>query len=170
MHTPGTSHPRRWWILGALCLSLLVLVIDSTVLNLAIPALMRELGASTADIQWIISAYTLAYAGLLLTAGGLSDRFGRKRLLIIGLAVFGVASLAAAFAISPDQLIAGRALMGVGGSLVMPSTMSILITVFDEGERRKAIAAWSAVSMIGSWPGRRWAACSSITSGGARSS
>jgi EmrB/QacA subfamily drug resistance transporter len=124
-------------------------VIDSTVLNLAIPALMRELGASTADIQWIISAYTLAYAGLLLTAGGLSDRFGRKRLLIIGLAVFGVASLAAAFAISPDQLIAGRALMGVGGSLVMPSTMSILITVFDEGERRKAIAAWSAVSMIG---------------------
>ncbi|MDP4510560.1 MFS transporter [Nonomuraea turcica] len=149
MHTPGTSHPRRWWILGALCLSVLVLVIDNTVLNLAIPALMRELDAGTADIQWIISAYTLAYAGLLLTAGGLSDRFGRKRLLIIGLVVFGVASIAAALATGPAQLIAGRALMGVGGSLVMPSTMSILITVFDEGERRTAIAAWSAVSLAG---------------------
>lgn len=82
MHTPGTARPRRWWILLALCLSLLVLVIDNTILNLAIPALMRELRATPADIQWIMSAYTLAYAGLLLTAGGLSDRYGRKCLLI----------------------------------------------------------------------------------------
>ncbi|MEO3876274.1 MFS transporter [Nonomuraea sp. B12E4] len=149
MHTPGTSHPRRWWILAALCLSLLVLVIDNTILNLAIPALMRGLGATPADIQWIISAYTLAYAGLLLTAGGLSDRYGRKRILIIGLMLFGVASLAAVFATSPEQLIAGRALMGVGGCLVMPSTMSLLITVFDESERRTAIAAWSSVSIAG---------------------
>ncbi|MEO3803507.1 MFS transporter [Nonomuraea sp. B1E8] len=149
MHTPGTAHPRRWWILVALCLSLLVLVIDNTILNLAIPALMSELRATPADIQWIISAYTLAYAGLLLTAGGLSDRYGRKRLLIAGLSLFGLASLGAAFATSPEQLIAARALMGVGGCLVMPSTMSLLITVFDESERRTAIAAWSSISIAG---------------------
>jgi MFS family permease len=149
MHVPGTPHPRRWWILAALCLSLLVLVIDNTILNLAIPSLMSELGAGTADVQWIVSGYTLAYAGLLLTAGGLSDRFGRRRMLVIGLTIFGLASLLAAFATTPEQLIAGRAAMGAGGSLVMPSTMSILITVFDETQRRKAIAAWSAVSITG---------------------
>ncbi|WP_066939917.1 MFS transporter [Microtetraspora fusca] len=149
MHTPGTAHPRRWWILAALCLSLLVLVIDNTILNLAIPSLMSALGASPQDIQWIISSYTLAFAGLLLTAGGLADRYGCKRMLITGLAVFAVASLLASRATSPAILIAGRALMGVGGSLVMPATLSILVTVFDESERRKAIAAWSAVSLAG---------------------
>ncbi|MER7504186.1 MFS transporter [Nonomuraea pusilla] len=149
MHTPGTAHPRRWWILGALCLSLLVLVIDNTILNLAIPSLMRELGASPQDIQWIISAYTLAFAGLLLTAGGLSDRYGRRRMLTAGLTVFALASLLATYAGTPEILIAGRALMGVGAALVMPATMSILITVFDETERRKAIAAWSTVSLAG---------------------
>ncbi|MEV0825023.1 MFS transporter [Nonomuraea rubra] len=149
MHTPGTAHPRRWWILAALCLSLLVLVIDNTILNLAIPSLMRELGASPQDIQWIISAYTLTFAGLLLTAGGLSDRYGRRRMLTAGLAVFALASLLAAYAGTPGILIAGRALMGVGAALVMPATMSILITVFDETERRKAIAAWSTVSLAG---------------------
>ncbi|MEV4477397.1 MFS transporter [Nonomuraea sp. NPDC049504] len=88
MHVPGTAHPRRWWILVALCLSLLVLVIDNTILNLAVPALMSALHATPADIQWIISAYTLAYAGLLLTAGDLSDRYGRQRLLISGLSLY----------------------------------------------------------------------------------
>ncbi|WP_219508990.1 MFS transporter [Nonomuraea ceibae] len=149
MHTPGTAHPRRWWILAALCLSLLVLVIDNTILNLAIPSLMRELGASPQDIQWIISAYTLAFAGLLLTASGLSDRYGRRRRLTAGLTVFALASLLATYAGTPEILIAGRALMGVGAALVMPATMSILITVFDESERRKAIAAWSTVSLAG---------------------
>lgn len=149
VHTPTTAHPRRWWILGALCLSLLVLVIDNSILNLAIPALMDELDATPADIQWIISGYTLAFAGLLLTAGGLSDRYGRRRTLIVGLMLFGGASLGATFATDPGQLIVGRALMGVGGALVMPSTMSILITVFDETERRRAIAVWSSVSVAG---------------------
>ncbi|GGT22435.1 MFS transporter [Nonomuraea spiralis] len=149
MHTPGTAHPRRWWILAALCLSLLVLVIDNTILNLAIPSLMSELGASPQDIQWIISSYTLAFAGLLLTAGALADRYGRKRMLIIGLSVFAVASLLASMTTAPGVLVAARALMGVGGSLVMPTTMSILVTVFDAEERRKAIAAWSTVSLTG---------------------
>ncbi|MFF0312987.1 MFS transporter [Streptosporangium sp. NPDC004379] len=142
-------HPRRWWILGVLCLSLLVLVIDNTVLNLAIPSLMRDLKATPADIQWIIDAYVLVFAGLLLTAGSLSDRYGRRRFLIVGLLLFGGASLVAVLVTEPWQLVAARALMGVGGSILMPSTLSILITVFDDAERRKAIAAWSAVAMVG---------------------
>ncbi|AKU14654.1 MFS transporter [Luteipulveratus mongoliensis] len=146
---PDTAHPRRWWILFVLCLSLLVLVVDNTVLNLAIPSLMRDLGASPADVQWIIDAYILAFAGLLLTAGSLSDRFGRKRMLIIGLAFFGVASLLATLAHEPWQLIACRALMGVGGSCLMPSTLSLLFTVFPPEEQRKAMAGWSTVAMVG---------------------
>ncbi|GAA5054751.1 MFS transporter [Thermocatellispora tengchongensis] len=133
-----------------LCLSLLVLVVDNTVLNLAIPSLMRDLRATPADVQWIIDAYVLVFAGLLLTSGSLSDRYGRRRLLIIGLAVLGGASLLALAATEPWHLIAVRVLMGVGGSLLMPSTLSILITVFDnEQERRVAFAAWSAVAMVG---------------------
>ncbi|MDH2425261.1 MFS transporter [Sphaerisporangium sp. TRM90804] len=143
------KDPRRWWILAVLCLSLLVLVVDNTVLNLAIPSLIRDLGATSADIQWIIDAYILVFAGLLLTAGSLSDRYGRRRFLIIGLVLFGGASAVAMAAQEPWQLIGARALMGVGGSFLMPSTLSILITVFDESERRKAIAAWSAVAMVG---------------------
>ncbi|WP_039778033.1 MFS transporter [Nocardia cerradoensis] len=146
--TPSRD-PRRWWILGVLCLSLLVLMIDGTVLNLAIPSLIRELGASPSDIQWILDAYVLVFAGLLLTAGSLSDRFGRRRMLITGLAVFGAASLLAVLASEPWQVIAARAAMGVGGSLLMPSTLSILMTTFEEDERRKAMAGWSTVSMVG---------------------
>ncbi|MDF2710415.1 MAG: transporter [Nonomuraea muscovyensis] len=132
-----------------LCLSLLVLVVDNTVLNLAIPKLISDLGASPGEIQWILDAYVLAFAGLLLTAGSLSDRYGRRRFLIIGLVFFGGASLLAVLASEPWELIGARALMGVGGAILMPSTLSILMTVFDEGERRKAMAAWSAVAMVG---------------------
>ncbi|MEV0270459.1 MFS transporter [Hamadaea sp. NPDC050747] len=141
--------PRRWWILAVLCLSLLVLVVDNTVLNLAIPALMTDLKATPSDIQWVLDAYILVFAGLLLTSGSLSDRFGRRKLLLIGLALFGGASTLAVIVTEPWQLIGVRALMGVGGALLMPSTLSILITVFDEQERRKAFAAWSAVAMLG---------------------
>ncbi|MFF3572033.1 MFS transporter [Nocardia jiangxiensis] len=141
--------PRRWWILVVLCLSLLVLMIDGTVLNIAIPSLIRDLNATPADVQWILDAYILVFAGLLLTAGSLSDRFGRRRMLITGLAVFGAASLLAVLADAPWQVIAARAAMGVGGSLLMPSTLSILMTTFAEDERRKAMAAWSTVSMVG---------------------
>lgn len=141
--------PRRWWILGALCLTLLVLVIDNTVLNLAIPSLNQEMGATPSDIQWIIDAYVLAFAGLLITSGSLSDKYGRRLFLIIGLVFFGGASLLAVVVTEPWQLIAARGLMGVGGSMVMPSTLSILMTVFDDTERRKAMAAWSAVALVG---------------------
>ncbi|WP_067812850.1 MFS transporter [Actinomadura kijaniata] len=142
-------HPRRWLILVVLCLSTLILVIDNNVLMVAIPALTRDLGATARDIQWITDAYILVAAGLLLTAGSLADRFGRRRVMVVGLAAFGAASLAAAYADSPAQLIAARALMGVGSALVLPSTLSILITVFDEEERRKATSAWSAAAVTG---------------------
>ncbi|MGA5816870.1 MFS transporter [Kitasatospora sp. NPDC094028] len=142
-------QPQRWLILIVLCLSSLVLVIDNMVLTVSIPPIAADLKAGAQDIQWIIDSYILVFAGLLLTSGSLSDRFGRRKVMIIGLALFGAASLVAAVASSPGQLIAGRVLMGVGGALVMPSTLSILITVFDDEERPKAIAAWSAVAMIG---------------------
>ncbi|RJL30496.1 MFS transporter [Bailinhaonella thermotolerans] len=142
-------HPRRWLILIVLCLSTLVLVVDNGVLTVAIPSLTQDLGATTQDMQWIIDAYILVFAGLLLTAGSLSDRYGRRRIMIIGLIAFGIASALAAYAGTPGQLIAGRVLMGIGGALVMPSTLSILITVFDEQERRKAMGIWSSVLMVG---------------------
>ncbi|MFI6283212.1 MFS transporter [Streptomyces sp. NPDC051018] len=142
-------HPRRWLILIVLCLSTLVLVIDNMVLTVAIPPITEDLGASAQDIQWIIDSYMLVFAGLLLTAGSLSDKYGRRKVMIIGLVLFGAASVLATVAANPEQLILGRVLMGVGGALVMPSTLSILITVFDEDERPKAIAAWSAVAMVG---------------------
>ncbi|MBF8191281.1 MFS transporter [Nonomuraea sp. K274] len=149
MNSNTVRDPRRWWILGVLCLALLVLVVDNTVLNLAIPSLSEEMGATPSDIQWIIDAYVLAFAGLLLTSGSLSDKYGRRRFLIIGLVFFGGASLLAVLVTEPWQLIAARALMGIGGSIMMPSTLSILMTVFDEAERRKAMAAWSAVALVG---------------------
>ncbi|WP_328396705.1 MFS transporter [Nocardia sp. NBC_00416] len=149
MESNTVRDPRRWLILAALCLSLLVLMIDGTVLNIAIPSLITELGATPADIQWILDSYVLVFAGLLLTAGSLSDRFGRRRMLILGLVVLAVGSLAAVMSAEPWQLVAARAVMGVGGALLMPSTLSILMTTFDESERRLALAAWSTVSILG---------------------
>ncbi|MEU6826406.1 MFS transporter [Streptomyces atriruber] len=145
----GGRHPRRWLILIVLCLSTLVLVVDNMVLTVSVPPIAADLGADAQDIQWIIDSYILVFAGLLLTAGSLSDRFGRRRVMIVGLALFGAASLLATVAQNPEQLIAGRVLMGIGGALIMPSTLSILITVFDDEERRKAIGAWSAVAAVG---------------------
>ncbi|PKV86573.1 MFS transporter [Streptomyces sp. TLI_146] len=144
-----TRDPRRWWILIVLCLSSLVLVIDSMALTVAVPSMTADLGASAQDTQWILDSYILVFAGLLLTSGSLGDRFGRRKVMIIGLLLFGAASLAAVFCTNPGEVIAVRVAMGVGGALIMPSTLSILITVFDEEERGKAMAAWGSVSMLG---------------------
>ncbi|GIJ68114.1 MFS transporter [Virgisporangium ochraceum] len=146
-------HPRRWLILAVLCLTMLVAVIDNMVLNIAIPALIRDLGASQSDIQWIIDSYILVFAGLLLTAGSLSDRHGRRLGLVVGLAVFGGASVLATICQTPGQLIVVRGLMGVGAAFLMPGTLSILTTVFDDTERKKAIAVWSSVLMLGALGG-----------------
>jgi EmrB/QacA subfamily drug resistance transporter len=141
--------PWRWWTLVVLSASLLVIGLDNTILNVALPTLERDLGASSSQLQWIVDAYMLVFAGLLLTAGALGDRFGRKRALTIGLAVFGLGSGLSALATSPEMLIATRALMGIGGAFIMPSTLSIITAVFPAHERPKAIGAWAAVSGLG---------------------
>ncbi|MGW6654329.1 MFS transporter [Streptomyces sp. CB02130] len=141
--------PRRWWILAVLCSSLFVIVLDNTILNVAIPSITEQLGASTAQIQWTINAYTLVLSGLLITAGGLSDRLGRKRALLLGLAVFGAGSLLGAMAGTPEVLIAARAVMGVGAAFLMPGTLAVLVRTFDDDERPRAIGIWAAVSSVG---------------------
>jgi EmrB/QacA subfamily drug resistance transporter len=143
------GHPRRRQILAVLCLSLLIVVIDNTILNTALPTLARELRASTTDLQWITDAYTLTFAALLIVAGALGDRYGRRRALLLGLGVFAAGSVAAAMAGDATTLIAARAVMGIGGAFVMPATLSILTAVFPARERAGAIGAWSAVTGIG---------------------
>ncbi len=132
-----------------LSLSLLVIALDVTVLNVAIPTLQRDLDASAASLQWIINAYILVFAGLLLTMGTLGDRFGRRRALEAGMVIFAAASLAAAFSETSSQLIAARAGQGIGGALIMPSTLSILVDVFPRAERARAIGIWAAVAALG---------------------
>ncbi|WP_225991649.1 MFS transporter [Actinomadura montaniterrae] len=142
-------HPRRWQILGVLCLSLLAVTVDNTILNVAIPSLLKDLHATMSDVQWTIDAYSLVFAGLLLTAGGLGDRFGRRRAMLAGFALFGGGSLLGAFAAHPGELIAMRAVMGLGGAFLMPGTLSIMAQVFGPDERARAFAIWGATSMIG---------------------
>ncbi|MGH9164021.1 MAG: MFS transporter, partial [Acidimicrobiales bacterium] len=132
------------------CLSLMVLPLDTTILNVALPTLARTLHADTGGLQWMVDGYTLVLAGLLLTAGSLGDRFGRRRCLSIGLAVFGASSAASALARSSGQLTATRALMGVGAAFVMPATLSIITNVFTvPAERARAIAVWAGFSAMG---------------------
>jgi MFS family permease len=142
-----TVYRRRWWILVVLALSVFLVVVDNTIVNVALPTLSRDLGASTTELQWIVDAYSLVFAGLLLAAGGLGDRLGRKGTMQVGLVVFAAMSVWGAFATSSGQLIAARGAMGIGAALVFPATLAILTNVFtDPTERAKAIGAWSAVS------------------------
>jgi EmrB/QacA subfamily drug resistance transporter len=143
------GHPRRRQILLVLCLSLLVVVIDNTILNTALPTLARVLHAGTSSLQWITDAYTLCFAALLVPAGALGDRYGRRISLIAGLIVFAAGSVAAASSAGTGPLIAARVVMGLGATFVMPATLSILNAVFPAKERPQAIAAWSAVAGVG---------------------
>ena len=150
--TPGAAgpNPRRWQILAVLCVSLFVIVMDNTIVNVALPTLARELDAGTSSLQWIVDAYTLVFAGLLLAAGGLGDRFGRKGALLAGLALFGAFSAAGALASSTGQLISARAFMGVGAALIFPTTLAIVVNVFTEPrERAAAIGIWTAIAGVG---------------------
>ncbi|ARF73921.1 MFS transporter [Kitasatospora albolonga] len=143
------GHPQRWLILGVICLAQLTVLLDNTVLNVAIPSLTTELDASTADVQWMINAYSLVQSGLLLTAGSSADRYGRKKMLVVGLALFGVGSLAAGLAQSSGQLIAARAGMGVGGALLITTTLAVVVQIFDDSERVRAIGLWATVNSLG---------------------
>ncbi|MFN8039975.1 MAG: MFS transporter [Acidimicrobiales bacterium] len=143
------AYQRRWLILAVLCFSLLVIVLDNSILNVAIPTIVKELGATNSQLQWIIDSYTLVFAGLLLTAGSLGDRYGRRGALQLGFLIFGIGSLASALASSADQLIATRAFMGIGGALIMPATLSIITNVFPDEERGRAIGVWAGVAGLG---------------------
>src|SRR5215210_5816048 len=147
--TAQSNHDRRWWTLVVVSIALLVISLDNTILNVALPTIERDLDASSGQLQWIVDSYTLVFAGLLLTMGALGDRFSRRGALASGLVIFGGASLASAFAESANMLIATRALMGIGGALIMPTTLSILTNVFQAEERAKAIGIWAAVAGIG---------------------
>src|SRR5690349_21480068 len=142
-------YAGRWKALGVLALSLFVITVGNTILNVGLPTIRDELGASASQQQWIVDGYLLVFAGLLLTSGSLGDRFGRRKALVIGLLLFGAGSLLASFAQSASELIASRALMGLGAAGIMPSTLSILTNIFPAHERPKAIAIWSAVSGAG---------------------
>ncbi len=147
---PDRVHQHRWWTLAVLCLTLVLISVDNTILNVAIPTLAREFEATASQLQWIVDSYVLVFAGLLLTAGFIGDKFGRRGALMAGMGIFGVGSVAASMAGSASQLIACRALMGVGGALIMPATLSILTNVFRESrERAKAIAIWAGCSGLG---------------------
>lgn len=141
------QHDRRWSILAVLCLTVFLVVVDNTIVNVALVTFSRELGASTSQLQWIVDAYSLVFAGLLLAAGSLGDRRGRKGTMQVGLVLFAATSVLAAVSSSAGQLIAARAAMGIGAALVFPATLAILTSVFtDPTERAKAIGAWSGVT------------------------
>jgi EmrB/QacA subfamily drug resistance transporter len=137
---------RRWLILAVLCFSLLVIVLDNSILNVAIPTIVRDLDASNSQVQWIVDSYTLVFAGLLLTMGSLGDRYGRRGALQAGFVLFGIGSVASALAGSAPQLIATRAFMGIGGALIMPATLSIITNVFPAHERGRAIGVWAGTA------------------------
>ncbi len=139
----GEGHPKRWGILGVLVVSLLIVVLDSTVLNIALPTIQEDLEATQSQLVWSVDSYVLVFASLLFTWGVLGDRYGRRRVLVIGLVVFGAASLVSAFSATPEMLILSRAVMGVGGAAVMPTTLAIITVVFPPHERGRAIGAWA---------------------------
>jgi len=149
---PSTSGPgsSRWLALAVLCVSILMVNLDNTVLNVALPTLVRDLRATSSQLQWIVDAYALVFGGLLLVAGSLADRVGRKRTFLAGLVAFAGGSAWAAFSGSVDMLIAARASMGIGAALMMPSTLSIITDMFgDAGQRQRAIGVWAGTSGLG---------------------
>ena len=141
---------RRGLVLVALLLAAFIINLDTTIVNVALPSLVRQLGASTTDLQWVVDAYNLVFAALVLAAGSLSDRLGRKGMLLAGLGLFGAASLAGAFGTSSGELITARAVMGLGAALIFPATLSLISNVFTERrERAKAIGLWGATVGVG---------------------
>lgn len=132
--------PRRWWAFGALLLGMLTFGLDATILNVALPTLATAIGATTGQLQWLVAAYVLVFAGLMLPMGAMGDRYGRKRLIMVGLAVFAAGSVLATFTTDPAQLIAARALMGCAAAILTPVSMAVIPAIFAPQERGKAIA------------------------------
>ena len=146
----STSAPRRGLILASVCLAALAINIDTTIVNVALPSLTRELGAGTSDLQWIVAGYSLSFSALVLAAGSLGDRYGRRPALLIGLLGFAAASGAGALCSTPGQLIVARLVMGLFAALIFPTTLSVITNTFqDRGERARAVGAWGAVGGLG---------------------
>jgi EmrB/QacA subfamily drug resistance transporter len=143
-----TEHNRRWWTLGAMCFALFMIMLDNTVVNVALPSIQRGLHASTSSLEWTVNAYTLTFAVVLVTGGRLGDLFGRRRMFLLGVAVFGASSLLIALSQSDTWLIAFRAVQGVGAGFMMPATLSIITNTFDAHERGRAIGTWAGVSAM----------------------
>src|SRR3954470_17123265 len=149
LHEDPRIHARRWFLLAMMCLSLVLVVMSVSGLVTAVPTMQEQLNASASQVQWILDAYAVVFAGSLLTAGALGDRFGRKRALLVGLVGFGAGAVAAGVATSASQVIAGRAVMGIGAAFVMPATLSIITTIFPPEERPRAIAVWAGFAGAG---------------------
>jgi EmrB/QacA subfamily drug resistance transporter len=143
-----TDDSRRWWTLAAMCFALFMLMLDNTVVNVALPTIQRDLGLAIGGLEWTVNAYTLTFAVLLVTGGRLGDIFGRRRLFLIGVLVFAGSSAFIGFAQSPAWLIGGRAVQGVGAALMMPATLSIVTNAFPADERGRAIGIWAGVSAL----------------------
>ena len=149
LHEDPVIHRRRWFLLGIMCLSLVMVVMSVAGLNVALPSMQGDLDASASALQWIVDAYALVFAALLLPAGALGDRFGRKRALLLGLVVFAGGSVVGGLATGATQVVVGRVITGVGAAFVMPATLSLLTTIFPPEERRKAIATWAGFAGAG---------------------
>src|SRR6266496_3279468 len=139
---------RKWWTLGALSFALFMIMLDNTIVNVALPAIKSDLGIGTSELEWVVTAYALTFAVLLLTGGKLGDLYGRRLIFTIGLAVFTLSSLACGLSASAAELIAARAVQGVGSALMMPATLSIITATFAARERGMAIGIWAGVSAM----------------------
>jgi len=140
---------HRWLALVVLCLAIFISTVDTTIVNVALPEISRDLHATTSQLQWVIDSYTIALAGLVLLGGGLADRFGRKRVFMLGLVMFAVGSLLSTVARSAGELIAYRAVMGVGAALIFPPALSLIAVIFPPDERPRAIALWTVIGGVG---------------------
>jgi len=143
-----TEENRRWWTLGAMCFALFMIMLDNTVVNVALPSIQDDLGASLSGLEWTVNAYTLTFAVLLVTGGRLGDIFGRRLVFLCGVVVFALSSAAIGFAPTQGWLVTGRAVQGVGAAFMMPGTLSIITNAFPAEERGKAIGTWAGVSAL----------------------
>jgi EmrB/QacA subfamily drug resistance transporter len=143
-----TEDNRKWWTLGAMCFALFMIMLDNTVVNVALPSIQRDLHASISGLEWTINGYTLSFAVLLATGGRLGDIFGRRRMFLFGVVIFALSSATAGFAANPTDLVASRVVQGVGAALMMPATLSIITDAFPAGERGRAMGMWAGVSAL----------------------
>src|SRR5205807_5923046 len=143
-----TDENRRWWTLGAMCFALFMLMLDNTVVNVALPSIQRDLHATLSSLEWTVNAYTLTFAVLMVTGGRLGDIFGRRRMFLFGVVVFAASSAVIGFAANDVMLVAFRAIQGVGAAFMMPATLSIITQAFPAEQRGTAIGTWAGVSAL----------------------